>query len=71
VSLYDIMRPAAVFAGVGTANAIASDQGASGLQRLITIIAALGAGVLAVGVSQVVARLVAAWAASRPPQPQG
>jgi hypothetical protein len=67
LSLYDIMRPMALFGGVGGANAIASNQAASGLQHLITIVAALGAGILAVGVSQVVARQVAAWVVSRPP----
>ena len=67
VSLYDTMRLVALGGGVGAASGFASAQGASGLQYLITIIAALGAGILAVGISQFVARRVAVWVVSRPP----
>lgn len=61
VSLYDVMRPTALFAGVGAA----SVQGSSVFQRVVIIIVALAAGVLAFGLSQIAVRHVAVWVTAR------
>jgi hypothetical protein len=66
VSLYDMMRPMALIAGVAAANGIASDQGDGLLQRLIIVVVALAAGIPALGMSQIVAKHFATWVASRP-----
>jgi hypothetical protein len=63
VSLFDMMRPVALFGGVGAIWGVASGQNASALAQGAAILGSLLAGSFALWISQAFARRVWSWAA--------